>query len=1288
MSRNFKTLRTALLTGASVATISMLSAPAFATEVTNNDTFTATDATGLVESNEAGAIGVTVNSNSGAITLGADATNSVDVTQAGGATALTVNVTTSGVANGVIFAGDVDAGGNAGDTIVINATNDNVTFQGNISSSVGTTAADINLGNGTNATVTMTVDTANNENLTIEGVIDAAGAGDTVTLAIANSDSGNANTVKFNSAIGGNEALDAVTIGANTTATFDETIAATKVTVSSANTTTFTKTITGALDIAADGTIALGANAKVSGAIDNTTGSDGAGTVTMTNATGGVNFGGAIGATNALKAFTAEANGQAVTFAGDFNAQTITLNDAGTYNLNGDTTGAVNVTGASTVNVAADKKIVGSLTTGTDGQGTLVFATATADTTLVSGAIGASGGNALLATTINTGAGVTSTLGGTVDSRTVTIAGTGTVAATDDITAVTKVDFTGDATLTVAANKKIVGNLDAGGNQGTATFAATTADTVLVSGTTGASNAIKAVNVAPATGVTATFTGAYDATTTTHSGAGTVAFGNTVAGAVNISGGGTVTSAGAITGTVDNTGTAGTGTLTLAAQQGVSGAIGGTAALAAVNSDSTGGTTAFGGAVTATTITAGGTGNTTFADDVTGTLALSANGTVTVAADKKIVGSVTNTGTTAEGTLTFGTSTTDTTLVSGNIGATGATLGTVNVDSGSGIRNTIVGNVFATTVNLDGTDGTGIADFQGNITGNVAIAADDAIFELGGTGAQTVSGAVTVATDNEGTINVTNTGGTVTFQGAVGVNAGNNIKAVTLAANTTSVFDSTLDAETLTVNGAATFDGAVNVGTDLVLGNGSTIQVGDSIANGASLITPAASATDLAGNTVNILMNGKLTDGQSVIVVDGGFANVSNATFTVSDTGLFDYTVVTDGSGAGDANDIEVQVSARTAAGVATNLGITSSDANALIRANADVQAGADTTGFAALNTALNTGGATAKTAAQQVGVQTDTLDAGVNALIATGQSFNNITSDRLSSLRGTSGVASGDGNLDRAAWVKTFGVIAEQEARGGHSGYDANTYGVAFGVDKEVREGVRIGASFAYANTDVDGDGAGNSQLDINSYQGSIYGDYTTDKYYVEGSIGYGMNNSDTSRIVNFGGLNRVVSGDYDTNQYMVSVAGGMPQKLSNGVVFTPTAGLAWTHLEGDTYTETGGTGFNLTVDQDDHDAFIASVGAKFHKDMDHNGGILTPELRLGLNYDLIGDEAAATGTYAGSTTSFLVEGADAQEFGGNIGLGLNFDNGQWSFGVNYDADIKSDYLGHEASLQSRFKF
>ena len=357
-----------------------------------------------------------------------------------------------------------------------------------------------------------------------------------------------------------------------------------------------------------------------------------------------------------------------------------------------------------------------------------------------------------------------------------------------------------------------------------------------------------------------------------------------------------------------------------------------------------------------------------------------------------------------------------------------------------------------------------------------------------------------------------------------------------------------------------------------------------------------------------------------------------------------------------------------------------------------------DTARQTLFSAALITGGATAKKLAEQISVQADTLGAGSAAMAGVGAQVVGVASGRLASLRSDSGkqyasieelgFSTGEGSAySKAFWLKPFGNLARQDTHDGVAGFDADTYGLSGGFDAEVSDGVRLGGALAWSNTDVDGAGTGNSQLSIDSYQVTLYGDYTTYSHYIVGSVGYGRSDTDTTRTITATG--DTPTGSYDSNQYMVNIGGGMPMQISDGgTFFTPTAGLAWTRVSSDSYTETGAGNLNLIMNPDDVDVILASVGGQIHTQIKSENGIWTPTARAGVSYDIAGDEATATATYTGGGAAFKTTGAEVAQLGANVGVGATYYQAGWSVGLAYDADFKDDYVGHSAIVQLEVSF
>ena len=59
--------------------------------------------------------------------------------------------------------------------------------------------------------------------------------------------------------------------------------------------------------------------------------------------------------------------------------------------------------------------------------------------------------------------------------------------------------------------------------------------------------------------------------------------------------------------------------------------------------------------------------------------------------------------------------------------------------------------------------------------------------------------------------------------------------------------------------------------------------------------------------------------------------------------------------------------------------------------------------------------------------------------------------------------------------WGQVFGQTADQDMRDGINGYDADTFGIAVGLDTEnIGNDTVVGMAFSYADTDVSSDSKG----------------------------------------------------------------------------------------------------------------------------------------------------------------------------------------------------------------------
>jgi outer membrane autotransporter protein len=411
---------------------------------------------------------------------------------------------------------------------------------------------------------------------------------------------------------------------------------------------------------------------------------------------------------------------------------------------------------------------------------------------------------------------------------------------------------------------------------------------------------------------------------------------------------------------------------------------------------------------------------------------------------------------------------------------------------------------------------------------------------------------------------------------------------------------------------------------------------------------------------------------------------------TVTDSTLATYTKVVNGQ------QIDITAVKKSAATIASALGVTEEAATALD--NASTAVASDAALATILNATLSAGGDAATELTKQVQGSPAGISATSGAATASaGAAVVSVGSSRMASLRtgnayaSTFGSGFSAGNLSQSnsLWMKPFASFGDQGERKSIAGYDADTYGIAIGGDRRINAKSIVGLSFSFADTDVDGKGAGRSHSDISSYQLTAYGDYTTKNYYVEALVGYAYNDIDTTRDIT--ATNTKAKGTTESDQFMINVSAGRPMKMAGAAYFTPSVGLNLTHVVNSAYTETGAGALNLRVDAEDITIAKAFLGGRYHANIKNSEGTFTPELRAKLLYDMAGDDGSSSSTFTGGGAAFNVKGLDVVEFATSVGFGLgytpDFDQGV-NLSLNYDAELKENFTGHSANFTLKYAF
>ncbi|HLN13255.1 MAG TPA: autotransporter outer membrane beta-barrel domain-containing protein, partial [bacterium] len=105
-----------------------------------------------------------------------------------------------------------------------------------------------------------------------------------------------------------------------------------------------------------------------------------------------------------------------------------------------------------------------------------------------------------------------------------------------------------------------------------------------------------------------------------------------------------------------------------------------------------------------------------------------------------------------------------------------------------------------------------------------------------------------------------------------------------------------------------------------------------------------------------------------------------------------------------------------------------------------------------------------------------------------------------------------------------------------------------------------------------------GNGTAGITTVAGAVYGGYTAGAFEARGLIGYGVNNFQTTRPINFGDLSRTATASGTGNEIMAGLEADY-RLQAGALTVRPTLGIQYVHLTEPAFNESGAGSIDLGV-------------------------------------------------------------------------------------------------------------
>lgn len=279
----------------------------------------------------------------------------------------------------------------------------------------------------------------------------------------------------------------------------------------------------------------------------------------------------------------------------------------------------------------------------------------------------------------------------------------------------------------------------------------------------------------------------------------------------------------------------------------------------------------------------------------------------------------------------------------------------------------------------------------------------------------------------------------------------------------------------------------------------------------------------------------------------------------------------------------------------------------------------------------------------------------------------------------------SGDEGSALSLWAQGFGQWLDADGDGNAADLDGDLYGGLAGLDYQVDNWVvGIAGGYAEATSDID---ERRSSIDTGTALLAAYTGLTIDAIRFKAGASYGFSDIDSERTAIVGDIVERPEASYDGET--VNVFGELAYAFDTSAgVIMPFAGLAYTKVSLDGFSEDNAPNTGLVADDQSFDALHSTAGLRLAGSFGEDDGIRARGM-IGWRhaYDDLAPELALT--FQASGTGFTVEGLPIAEDSAIAEAGIDMRVGSSaSIGVTYHGSFAEDVQTHAASVMGRVSF
>jgi outer membrane autotransporter protein len=244
--------------------------------------------------------------------------------------------------------------------------------------------------------------------------------------------------------------------------------------------------------------------------------------------------------------------------------------------------------------------------------------------------------------------------------------------------------------------------------------------------------------------------------------------------------------------------------------------------------------------------------------------------------------------------------------------------------------------------------------------------------------------------------------------------------------------------------------------------------------------------------------------------------------------------------------------------------------------------------------------------------------------------------------------------------WGGAYGASGQVKGDGDAHSLRQQSGGFMLGAEHSLGKDATLGAALDYGHTELSVKGL-NQSATLDAFSVGLYGEERMGSVFVDAASSLGYLADTTTRHILLPGINRRATGGTDGVDGGLLVSAGSRLNAPGGWRFEPSAGLVYSFVWQNGFTEAGAGGADLAVDSRSQSALQSRIGARVFKPLTLADGALSLEGRAFWSHELSGRLTPVTGERfaAAPGTDFTVAGVspgrDAAIFGARVAYRLS---------------------------------